>query len=221
MPARATRTYLVLGNATDRGLCFPCPLCWDLERLAQQYRERSLKLPAGDEVLFLASGHVLCWDREKGQWDECVPRNELECTEDAAAREARIRRLQTAKWLIVHRGQVWLVPDEAGEAAAVVEGPLWWQITDEVRRAFVERFADRFVDESNPLWSDYVHVLTGEEARAFDELAQRLTREYVERAGSARYWYREVRPRMKRLAEVLERAVWVVVYTYEWESGLA
>ena len=108
-----------------------------------------------------------------------------------------------------YRQRVYICPRENGQPAWIVDFPLWWD-----RRAFFERFGQRQIDTGNPFYVDYGLLLSGAEASAWD----RRSREAVsdDPAGQKP----QVQAAMERLAAVLKTASWVVVESYEWESGL-
>jgi len=220
MGAHSQRTYLVLSNAPEVGLAFTCPPTWDLEALAERYPERRVTLsPEDGEALLLSWAHVLRWNQAESRWEENIPRRERDShREGGQTGEAILRALEKAEWLIIHRGQVWVVPKEAGDGAAILEGPVWWFVPN-AYRAFAQRYRGRFIEEKNPFWLDETGLLTGREAREWDGEARLLHRAWC-REVFGRDWNAFERKEMRRFARLLEQTVWVVVYDYEWESGL-
>jgi hypothetical protein len=107
------------------------------------------------------------------------------------------------------RERVLLCPGESGRPVRIAEFPSWWD-----RRAFFREYGDRSVDTGNPFSVDYGVLLTGAEAHAFD----RAGREAFAR--DPRSDRAETREAMHRWEAMLKDASWVIVDSYEWESGL-
>lgn len=105
--------------------------------------------------------------------------------------------------------RVFICPRESGRPAWIVNFPLWWD-----RAGFFEKFGARRIDTGNPFYVDYGYLLTGAEALVWD----RQCRE----AGGERATHKHVPSveAMDQLAARLKSASWVVVESYEWESGL-
>lgn len=108
---------------------------------------------------------------------------------------------------VSHR--LYIFPDENGQAAWIMPFPLWWE-----RRAFFKKYGERRIDTGDPIYVDYGLLLTGTEARLWD----RHSREAF--AGDARGRKARVVAAMGELETRLHTARWVVVESYEWESGL-
>jgi hypothetical protein len=91
----------------------------------------------------------------------------------------------------------------------VMDFPLWWD-----RRGFFAEYGDRGIDTGHPIYVDYAYLLTVGEARAWDKRC----REALGSNPSSR------RPHMVAAMEQLDTALkgahWIVVESYEWESGL-
>ena len=104
--------------------------------------------------------------------------------------------------------RIYLCP-QAGQPVQVVDFPLWWD-----RRGFFETFGDRAIDLGNPLYVDDALLLTSWEARAWDKKCREA---FAQDPSSERP---HMVLAMERLQSALESAKWVIVESYEWESGL-
>jgi hypothetical protein len=107
------------------------------------------------------------------------------------------------------REKIYICPRENGQLTWVFDLPIWWD-----RRAFFEKFGEREIDTGNPIYVDYGILLTASEAKAWDE---RCRDEYAKAPHSQKPYNSEV---MSWLESRLEDASWVIVESYEWESGL-
>ena len=105
--------------------------------------------------------------------------------------------------------KVYICPSQNGQMAWIFDFPVWWD-----RREFFENFGLRKFDTGNPFSVDYGLLLTGAEARAWDE---RCREEFASSPHGQKPHNIEV---MRWLESKLESASWVVVESYEWESGL-
>jgi hypothetical protein len=100
-------------------------------------------------------------------------------------------------------------PGENGQPGWILRFPVWWD-----RDAFFEQFLNRQIDLGNPIDWNFVWVLTAADAVSFNERCQ-------ERFSSdPRGRIPAVVEEMRRLDAALGRASWVLVESYEWESGL-
>jgi hypothetical protein len=108
-----------------------------------------------------------------------------------------------------YRERIYICPKENGRPTWVLDFPLWWD-----RSAFFKKFGDRQIDTGNPFYVDYGLLLTGGEAKAWDKRC----REAI--AGDARSQKPHLVEDMRRLESMLETANWIIVESYEWESGL-
>lgn len=110
----------------------------------------------------------------------------------------------------VYRQRVYICPDQSGQPGWILEFPLWWD-----RSAFFEKYGDRQFDTRNPFYVDYGLLLAGWEAVAWDrQCRERFARD--PRSQQEHY--------VKALREwesLLDKASWVIVESYEWESGLS
>lgn len=96
-----------------------------------------------------------------------------------------------------------------------MEFPAWWN-----RSGFFEKFGSfeqpgaRWIDTGNPWYVDYALLLTMGEAAAWDK-QRRQTFAHDPRSQSP-----EMTATMRLLEERLVASQWVIVESYEWESGL-
>jgi hypothetical protein len=105
--------------------------------------------------------------------------------------------------------RIYIFAGKAHQPDRVMDFPLWWD-----RRGLFEKYGDRQIDLGHPLYVDYAFLMTAWEARAFDE---RCREEFS--ADPVSELPHNV-SKMQRLESALEGAKWVVVESYEWESGL-
>ena len=103
--------------------------------------------------------------------------------------------------------RIYLFPDKEGQPCRVMEFPLWWD-----RRGFFEKYRNRQIDLGNPMYVDYALLLTAWEAAAWDKQCREQSARDPRRSG--------VESEMQRVASELRESRWVVVESYEWESGL-
>ena len=220
MPARSERTYVLLSTAQEEGLAFPVPSWWDLDALLAACEDGRVRLSNGDEAYLLSWARLLRGRKGEGtfRWEEAVPRRGPVPENVSPSPSEVLAALQQAQWVVIHREWVWIVPREDGPASRSFFGPLWWFCTT-TAPVFAERFWSRFRDTGNPLWVDYVGLLSGDEARAWNDEATAL---FIQerRSSSSRGLNAWEREHMAEFARWLSQAVWVVVFSYEWESGL-
>jgi len=103
--------------------------------------------------------------------------------------------------------RIYLVPDKEGQPCRVMTFPLWWD-----RRAFFEKYGDRQIDVGNPMYVDYALLLSSGEALAWDKECG--TRFAPVSMGT------HVERDMRTLESDLRNSRWVIIESYEWESGL-
>lgn len=106
--------------------------------------------------------------------------------------------------------RVYIIPEQSGQAAWIMEFPTWWE-----RREFFETYGSRQIDSGNPVYVDYGLLITGGEARAWD---QQCRERFTQDVRSQAPFFVEALEHWKSL---LDRASWVVVEMVEWESGLS
>ena len=105
--------------------------------------------------------------------------------------------------------RVYIFAAEADQPDQVMDFPLWWD-----RREFFEEYRDRKIDTGHPVYVDYALLLTAGEALAWDE---RCREKFSADPASKRP---HMVSAMQRLQSALKSALWVVVESYEWDSGL-
>jgi hypothetical protein len=108
-----------------------------------------------------------------------------------------------------YRQRVYLCPDQGGQPVRVLDFPLWWD-----RRQFFKKFGDRQIDSGNPTYVDYGLLLARSEAQAWDRhcrqtFARDPRREQVVVIEEMHLW-----------ETLLKDSRWLIVESYEWESGL-
>jgi hypothetical protein len=108
-----------------------------------------------------------------------------------------------------YRERVTICPAQSGQPAWVEEFPLWWDRTE-----FFEKYGDRRFDTGHPVYVDYGLLLAGWEARSWD---QHCRDQFIQNPHSTEAFWVEV---MQRWESLLAEASWVIVESYEWESGL-
>ncbi len=226
MPARSTRVYVVRQNARQTGLAFAIPSWWDIERIFQANAHRRIVLPDSKEVLLLDWPSLLGFDVKEGKktWD--VPERQGENHEIEEQKDILLAKVQDAEWFIIERDRAWIVPEGPRPGCDVFEGPPWWStafMVPEYRswyQSFCERrrLNDRRFELPNPLWMDYVQLLTRSEALLLDEHSREAHKTWRKRIGRRRTAYE--RRQMARFSDSLQQAEWIILYDYEWESGL-
>ena len=108
-----------------------------------------------------------------------------------------------------YRQRITLCPEEDGYPVRVFDFPLWWD-----RSEFFKKFGSRQVDTGNPFYVDYGLLLASSEAHAWD----RRCREVFAQSPHGDKPHNVAA--MARLEAALKIAKWVIVESYEWESGL-
>ena len=108
-----------------------------------------------------------------------------------------------------YRERIYICPGENGQPTWILDFPLWWD-----RGAFFKKYGDRQIDTGNPFYVEYGLLLTGGEAKVWDKRC----REAV--AGDPHSQKPHVIEAMHRLQTLLGAANWVIVESFEWESGL-
>ncbi|MDX1418264.1 MAG: hypothetical protein R3293_28950 [Candidatus Promineifilaceae bacterium] len=107
------------------------------------------------------------------------------------------------------RERLYICPRENGQPGWILDFPAWWN-----RRAFFKKYGDRRIDTGDLIYVDYGMLLTGTEARMWDKDCKdpfsRIPR------GQRPH----IREAMRNLQSKLQTVSWVIVESYEWESGL-
>lgn len=107
------------------------------------------------------------------------------------------------------RARLYICPNENGRPAWIVDFPSWWD-----RRAFFGQYGQRQIDTGNPYYVDYGLLLTAGEAMAWQKRCREAS------TGEPGSRPTRVVEAMERLESMLKTASWVIVESYEWESGL-
>ncbi len=111
--------------------------------------------------------------------------------------------------------RVFLCPRENGQPGWIMDFPAWWN-----RSAFFEKYGSfdkhgsRWFDTGSPGYLDYALLLTVDEAATWDKRCRKAF------AKDPRSQHAETTEAMRLLEERLDSAQWVIVESYEWESGL-
>jgi hypothetical protein len=108
-----------------------------------------------------------------------------------------------------YRERVYLCPDQNGQPGWVQDFPIWWD-----RAEFFTKFGARRIDTGNPFHDDYGMLLTAGEALAWDEHCRE---QYARDPHGDKSM---ISDEMRRWESLLSKAGWVVIESYEWESGL-
>ena len=105
--------------------------------------------------------------------------------------------------------RLFIFPLENGQPARIIRFPVWWD-----RGEFFKRYSHREIDLGNPIDANFAWLLTSAEAAAWNK---QCTGQF-----SASLFSREknIKEDMDQLEAVLRDASWVIVESYEWESGL-
>ncbi len=218
MGAWSERTYVLLKTAARAGLCFAYPSWWDVEALYAKHTGWQVALSDGRRALLLDWAHLLTWSDEEQDWVEDVPQRVPPPGKHLSQKGGVVRALRQARWVVLCKGQVWVVPREAGDACAIFEGPHWWD-RDTLAPEHLNLYTERCIDTGNPFWMDSVRLFSGEEARAIDSVARERYRAKCRQIYGRGLRRPEIQE-MARFRQALNQAVWMVVFTYEWESGL-
>jgi hypothetical protein len=108
-----------------------------------------------------------------------------------------------------YRQGVYACPNQNGQPVRVLDFPLWWD-----RGEFFKKFGDRQIDSGNPTYVDYGLLLARSEALAWDRQCRQAFSQDPRREQTF------VVKEMRLWETLLEGASWVIVESYEWESGL-
>jgi hypothetical protein len=103
--------------------------------------------------------------------------------------------------------RILIYPDEEGKPGQVMSFPLWWD-----HRGFFEKYGDRQIDTGHPIYVDYGLLLTPGEALEWDKQCRERF--------SISPMNMTIESDMQQMESALKNARWVIVESYEWESGL-
>lgn len=87
--------------------------------------------------------------------------------------------------------------------------PVWWN-----RGEFFKKYGERQIDTGNPFYVDYGLLLTAGEALAWDKQCREAF------AHDPRSQKAVIAEAMHQWEMKLNRTSWVIVESYEWESGM-
>ncbi|RME76858.1 MAG: hypothetical protein D6784_04965 [Chloroflexi bacterium] len=227
MPARSRKIYVLSRNAGQNGLAFACPSWWNLEQLYKHHADRKIIFPEIGDVLFVGWTDILGFDLHSGRKVWRLPEQDPLPEHIVPVRQTLLERVQEVEWFIISRKQVWLIPGREQAGCAVFQNPFWWGyiLDDEAfntwyRAFWRQHWTERFFEEKGNLtWLDYAGLFTGPEILLLNEQAQRAYREWKQRCRGKLSRYHQTE--MNRLSRALQNAAWVVIYDYEWESGLS
>ncbi|RME42702.1 MAG: hypothetical protein D6791_17130 [Chloroflexi bacterium] len=214
-----TTVYLLKQNAPQEGLAFAMPSWWDVERLFEANAKRRIVLPDGREVLLLEQDRVLGFDPGGRRTIWKLPQREIKDPEIEQQRTDLLDVVKKARWFIVEREQVWIVPAHSRPGCEVWD-PGWWSsfYTDKVKdfREWYESFREshrldkRCFDMSNPIQGVFVELVTASEAQEMDEHYRKAYQVALKRSELKLSPY--PRKRMARFAQALQQAEWVILY---------
>lgn len=108
-----------------------------------------------------------------------------------------------------YRERLYLCPSEHGQPGWIMDFPVWWY-----RSGFFQKYGERRLDTGNPFYVDYALLLTMGEAAAWDEHCREAF------AQDPRSQQASIVEAMHQLEARLKSTRWVIVESYEWESGL-
>ena len=108
-----------------------------------------------------------------------------------------------------YRERVYLCPNQNGQPVWIGKFPLWWD-----RSAFFKQFGQRRIDTGNPMYVDYGLLLTFGEVYTWDKQSRAAF------ADDPRNQQAVVSEAMQQWKTMLKSTRWVIVESYEWESGL-
>ena len=87
--------------------------------------------------------------------------------------------------------------------------PVWWN-----RANFFLKFDDRKVDTNHPLYVNYAYLLMPGEAISFNkDCKAQFASKQIDQPN-------QVRVDMEGIEAILKKSHWVIVESYEWESGM-
>lgn len=105
--------------------------------------------------------------------------------------------------------RLYIFPAEEGLPGQVMRFPLWWE-----RSGLWKKYHDREIDLGDPVYVDYAFLLTAWEALAWDRECR------SQFSSDPRSKNPGIVSDMQQFETVLKKAKWVIVESYEWESGL-
>lgn len=104
--------------------------------------------------------------------------------------------------------RLYIFPYEDGEPCRSRPFPYWWD-----RSGFFKKYERREIDCGNPIDANYAWLLSAAEAIAFNN---NCVEQFSLNCPSTRH---TISDDMHQLESELKNARWVIVESYEWESG--
>jgi len=104
--------------------------------------------------------------------------------------------------------RIYLYPSDVNQPGQVMEFPVWWD-----RRGFFAKYGERQIDTGHPLFVDYAILLTSVEALAWDKRCREKfypNPDYIKPI---------ILSKINQFRSALEKVKWLIVESYEWESG--
>jgi hypothetical protein len=108
-----------------------------------------------------------------------------------------------------YRERIYLCPAKNGQPGSIMDFPVWWKRAD-----FFKKYSQRQIDTGNPIYVDYALLLTTGEALAWDKQCREAFTQ------DPRSQLDKIVEMMDQLETRLKSTSWVIVESYEWESGL-
>jgi hypothetical protein len=105
--------------------------------------------------------------------------------------------------------RIFVFPDVSGQPGLIMRFPAWWN-----RGEFFKLYTHREIDTGNPIDANFALLLTSAEAKIWNK---KCVEQYTSSPIDSET---KVREDMNKLDAVLKNARWVIVESYEWESGL-
>jgi hypothetical protein len=105
--------------------------------------------------------------------------------------------------------RIYIVPSRNGEPCWIRPFPAWWN-----RSVFIQKYQHREINFENPIDANYVWVLNSAEATVWNEQS---IKEFSQNPRSDMI---DVIEDYHQMDSVLKKAWWLIVESYEWESGL-
>ena len=104
--------------------------------------------------------------------------------------------------------RLYIFPAEEGQPGQIMPFPIWWD------RGLLQKYRERGIDLGHPLYVDYAFLLTSWEALEWDKQCRE---NFFSDPTNNRP---EIESDMLLFESKLKSATWVIVESYEWESGL-
>ena len=108
-----------------------------------------------------------------------------------------------------YRERIYLCPAEHGQPGWIMDFPVWWK-----RRDFFKTYGERQIDTGDLTYVDYALLLTVWEASVWDKQCRESFAQHP------RSRQTKIVEMMNQLETRLKSTRWVIVESYEWESGL-